>query len=142
MKIKYIDEDIFDIYIMKDRIIDIDFNSERDLEKYLKEIFKTLKNKYSITISGFYNVYIYIDKYYGIIIHLEKECYEYYSYYKDEIDMKISVRDSIFLYQIDNFVKNKKIHIIDNNMYLEINSENDLLDIIENCNSILYDYCE
>ena len=140
MKIKYIDENVFDIFIIRDRIKGIDFNSKKDLENYLKKLFKVLKSKYSITIEGFYNVCIYIDKYYGIAIHLEKECFEYYSYYKDEVDMKISVCDSVFLYQIDNYIKNKKIHIIDNNMYLEITDSKDLISIIENCNDILYNY--
>jgi hypothetical protein len=141
MKIKYIDEDIFDIYIIKDRIKNVDFNSDKELEKYLKRLFKVLKNDYRIDIEGFYDVCIYIDKYYGIVIHMEKEKLEYYNYYK-EIDMRITIKESIFLYQIDNYIKNKKIHIIDNNMYLEITNSNDLIKVIENCNNILYNYCE
>lgn len=140
MSIKYIDDDIFDIYIMKDKIQNIDLENEDKLEKYLKKLFKILKNKYSIKLEGFYDVDIYIDKYYGIVIHLEKEKLEYYNYYKDEVDMKISIINSVFLYQIDNYIENKKIHIIDNNMYLEITNPNDLINIMENCNYILYNY--
>ena len=139
MSIKYIVDDILDIYIMKDRI-NIDINNEKDLEDYLKKLFEILKNKYGIAIEGFYNVIIYVDKYYGIIIHLVKENLEYYSYYKDEVDMKISIKNSVFLYQIDSFDYKGKIHIIDNNMYLEIDDSNDLIYIMENCNNILYNY--
>ena len=141
MKIKYIDEDIFDIYIIKDKITNVDFNNDKELEKYLKKLFKVLKDDYSVNIEGFYDVVIYIDKYYGIVIHMEKEKLEYYNYYK-EIDMRLTIKESIFLYQIDNYIKNKKIHIIDNNMYLEITNYNDLINVIENCNNILYNYCK
>lgn len=140
MKIKYIDENIFDIYIIKDKL-NIDFSSDKELEKYLKRLFKVLHNKYSINIEGFYDVVVYIDKYYGIVIHMEKENLDYYNYYK-EIDMRITIKNSIFLYQIDDYIKNKKIHIINNNMYLEITDSDDLINIIESCNNILYNYCE
>lgn len=139
MKIKYIDEDIFDIYIIKDKITNVDFNNDRALEKYLKELFKVLKDDYSVNIEGFYDVVIYIDKYYGIVIHMEKENLDYYNYYK-EVDMRISIKNSTFLYQVDDYIKNKKIHIINNNMYLEITNPSDLIYIIENSNSILYNY--
>lgn len=139
MKIKYIDEDIFDIYIIKDKIINVDFNNDKALEKYLKKLFKVLKDDYSVNIEGFYDVVIYIDKYYGIVIHMEKENLDYYNYYK-EVDMRISIKNSTFLYQVDDYIKNKKIHIINNNMYLEITNPSDLIYIIENSNSILYNY--
>ena len=45
MSIKFIDDLILDIYIKKELIDNIDFNSKDDLEKYLKRLFKTLKNK-------------------------------------------------------------------------------------------------
>ena len=138
MKIKYIDENIFDIYIIKDKL-NIEFNNDRALEKYLKELFKVLKDDYSVNIEGFYDVVIYIDKYYGIVIHMEKENLDYYNYYK-EVDMRISIKNSTFLYQVDDYIKNKKIHIINNNMYLEITNPSDLIYIIENSNSILYNY--
>lgn len=138
MKINYIDEDVFDIYIMNEKIKDIDFNNNKELEKYLKKLFNVLKDNYSINIEGFYDVCIYIDKYYGIVIHMEKES-SYFSCYKD-IEMRITIKNSTFLYQIDNYKKGKKIHIIDNNMYLEITDSKDLIYVIENCNNILYDY--
>ena len=133
MKIKYIDEDTIDIYIMKDKL-----NINFDSEKGLKELFKVLKDNYSINIEGFYDVCIYVDKYYGVVIHMVKEN-SYFNYYKD-IEMRITIKDSIFLYQIDDYIESKKIHIIDNNMYLEITDSKDLINIIENTNYILYNY--
>ena len=144
MSIKFIDDDIFDIYIIKELIKNINFDNDSEIKAYLKKLFRILKDKYSITIEGFYNVYIYVDQYYGIVINLQKEKFEYYNYYKGEVDMKIVVIENNFLYQIDNFnIDNTKIHIIDNNMYLEIINDisiNDMFYIIENNNEILYDY--
>ena len=85
MKINYIDNDIFDVYIIKDKIKNIDFNSDKDIKKILK----ILEEKYSINIEGFYDICIYVDKYYGVVIHLEKDK-DYYSYYK-EIDFRITI---------------------------------------------------
>ena len=50
MNIKFIDELILDIYIKRELIDNIDFNNKIDLEKYLKKLFKILKNKYDIVI--------------------------------------------------------------------------------------------
>ena len=72
MSIKFISDLIFDIYIKKCFIDNIDFSIKEDIEKYLKKLFKTLSKKYNLKIEGFYNITVYIDKYYGIILHLEK----------------------------------------------------------------------
>ena len=100
MNIKYIDELTFDIYIKKELINNIDLNSKECLENYLKKIFKILKNKYKMTIEGLYNVNIYCDKYYGIIIHLENENLEYYDCFKNQVDMRIISINTNFLYEV------------------------------------------
>ena len=145
MSIKFTDIDTFDIYVLKERIKDLDLNNKNVLETYLKSLFRVLKDKYSIDIIGFYDVNIYIDKYYGIVIHMEKE--DYCSYYKNEVDMKITLIENTFLYQVNDILNlsNKKIHIIDNNMYLELTSSikrSEMMYLIEHTNYILYDYCK
>ena len=145
MSIKFTDINTFDIYVLKEKIKDLDFNNKNILENYLKDLFKILKDKYSIDVIGFYDVNIYIDKYYGIVIHMEKE--DYFSYYRNEVDMKITIIENTFLYQVNDILNlsNKKIHIIDGNMYLELTSnikESEMMYLIEHTNSILYNYCE
>ena len=145
MSIKFTDVDTFDIYVLKEKIKDLDFNNKNILENYLKDLFKILKDKYSIDVIGFYDVNIYIDKYYGIVIHMEKE--DYFSYYKNEVDMKITIIENTFLYQVNDILNlsTKKIHIIDGNMYLELTSnikESEMMYLIEHTNSILYNYCK
>ena len=127
MNIKFIDELTSDIYIKKELIDNIDFNNKNDLEKYLKKLFKILKNKYNIVIEGFYDITVYIDKYYGVVIHMEKDDIEYYDYYKNQVDMRIINIDTNFLYLVDDIPKyllNKvDVIIIDNQIYLKLKEE-------------------
>lgn len=145
MSIKFIDENVFDIYIKKDGLGNVDFNNKDNIEKYLKKLFRILKNKYFVKIEGFYNITIYIDKYYGVIFHLEKEELEYYDYFKNQVDMRIISIDTEFLYLVDdipNGLSNKiKICIINNNIYLKIKKELtnlEMMNLIEN-SKIIYD---
>ena len=135
MSIKFIDEITFDIYIKKDFIDNIDFNNKDDLEKYLKKLFKILKNKYDILIEGFYDITVYKDKYYGVVIHLEKEDLEYYSYFRNQVDMRIITVESEFLYLVDDIPYNifDKISILvkDNEIYLKIKKELTKLEMMQ-----------
>lgn len=138
MSIKYIDELSFDIYVKKELINNIDFNNKEHLEKYLKKIFKILKDKYNINIEGLYNVNIYYDKYYGIIIHLENENLEYYDCFKNQVDMRIITVNTNFLYKVDDLPKNiNKFDIIikNNNIYLKIKdklNKLEMMNLLEN----------
>ena len=139
MSIKFIDEITFDIYIKKDLIDNIDFKSKEDLEKYLKKLFKTLKNKYNTKIEGFYEITVYIDKYYGVIFHLEKEDIDYYDYFKNQVDMRIITIDTEFLYLVDDIPFNllNKINILfkNNNLYIKIQKDLtklEMMNLLEN----------
>ena len=102
MKIDFLDNNVFDIYIKKESLNNINFNNKEYIEKYLKKLFKKLKNKYCITVEGFYNITIYIDKYYGAIFHFEKEELEYYDYFKNQVDMRLITIETDFLYIVDD----------------------------------------
>ena len=139
MNIKFIDNLTLDIYIKKELIDNIDFNSKEDLEKYLKKLFKTLKTKYEVTIEGFYDITVYIDKYYGVVFHLEKEDIEYYDYYKNQVDMRLITVDTEFLYKIDdipfNLLDKVDIFTKNNDIYLKIINDLtnlEMMELIEN----------
>lgn len=135
VSIKFIDSLILDIYIKKELIDDIDFNNKNDLEKYLKKLFKTLKNKYNIRIEGFYDITVYIDKYYGVVFHLEKEDIDYYDYFKNQVDMRLITLNTEFLYLVDDIPFNllKKVNVIikDNNIYLKLKKDLTELEMME-----------
>lgn len=135
MSIKFIDDLTLNIYIKKDLIDNIDFNNKDNLESYLKKLFKILKNKYNILVEGFYDITIYKDKYYGVVIHLEKEDLEYYSYFRNQVDMRIITVESEFLYLVDDIPYNifDKINILvkDNEIYLKIKKELTKLEMMQ-----------
>lgn len=145
MNIRFIDNLTLDIYIKKELINNINFNDKDDLEKYLKSLFKTLKNKYDITIEGFYEITVYVDKYYGVVLHLEKDELDYYDYFKNQVDMRIVTVDTDFMYLVENIPNNLlnkvKVCIKDNNVYLKIKEELtklEMMELIEN-SKIVYD---
>lgn len=135
VSIKFIDDLTLDVYIKKELIDNINFNNKEDLEKYLKKLFKTLKNKYNITIGGFYDINVYVDKYYGVIFHLEKEDIDYYDYFKNQVDMRIITIDNEFLYLVDDIPFNllDKIDVLmkDNKIYLKIKKELNKLEMMK-----------
>lgn len=145
MSIRFIDDVTLDIYVKKELINNINFNDKDDLEKYLKSLFKTLKNKYDIVIEGFYEITVYVDKYYGVVLHLEKDDLDYYDYFKNQVDMRIVTIETNFKYLVDdipNKILNKfKVYTKDNNIYLEIKEDLtklEMMKLIEN-SKIIYD---
>ena len=145
MSIRFIDEFTLDIYLKKELVNDINFNNKEDLEVYLKKLFKILKNKYFVTVEGFYEITVYVDKYYGVVLHLEKEDLDYYDYFKNQVDMRIVTVDTSFMYLVNdipsNILSKVKVCIKDNNIYLKIKEELtklEMMELIEN-SKIIYD---
>lgn len=139
MSIKFIDIMTLEIYIKKKFCSNIDFKNEEILNKYLKNLFKTLNCKYNIKIEGFYEVNVYVDKFYGIIFHLKKEELEYYDYFKNQVDMRIFTKDVDFFYLVEDIpfeILNKvKIYKKDKNIYLKIEkelTEYEMMNLMEN----------
>ncbi len=88
----------------KNYLDDIDY-----LEDYFRKIFIKLKEKYDIKIQGFCNVDVYTDNS-DMVLEIEEEK-ELVDYYEDIIDMKISIHESTFLYEVLNiFNINKYIN--------------------------------
>ena len=131
INIKFISNLIFDIYIKKYLIADIDFSVKADIEKYLKRLFKILNNKYNICIEGFYNITVYIDKYYGIVLHLEKEELDYYEYYKNQVDMRLVTVHTDFMYEVNDIPTDiiNKIKITNRNKNIYLTLKENLTDL-------------
>ena len=139
MSIKFTSNLIFDIYVKKYLIEGIDFSVKTDIEKYLKKLFKILSNKYNLVIEGFYNITVYIDKFYGIVLHLEKEEIDYYEYYKNQVDMRLVTINTDFMYEVDeipfNILSKVKVYTKNKNIYIIIKEKlNDLemMKLLEN----------
>lgn len=129
-----IKDDKIVVFLNKNNIFDLDFNDEKKLKEYFKKLFSQLKKNYNYEVSGYFNIDVYKDKNYGMILEIENEQLDYYSYF-NQIDMKINIyKDSLFLYEIGyNFlnadiIKNVICYRYIDKIYLEIKKEiNDII---------------
>lgn len=121
MKIEFDDEEIL-IYLKKEKNKEINYTNEKELEIFLKNLFIKLSDIYNIKINGYYNIYVYIDKLFGLILKIKKEEFEYYDLMDNQVEMKIILKDSKFMYMIDDLSNINKelfnIYKFNNNIYL------------------------
>lgn len=100
LKTVFQDEKII-IYLKKTATDNFDLNDEEKLEQYFRNLFLSLKTRYDLEVNGYYNIDVYPDAYYGMILEIENMDVDYYRYFS-QIDMKINVlKNSFFLYEID-----------------------------------------
>lgn len=100
---KLIINDNIVIFLDKLYLHNLENQSDKITEKELIKLINKLQNKYKIDISGYYNVYIYQDKTYGIVIELQKEQLDYLEYLSDQIQLDIETIEDTFLYKIEDF---------------------------------------
>lgn len=98
------------IYLKKDRV-NVDFKDEYRLESFLKKLFICLNDYYDIEIKGYYDVCVYLDNIYGMVLVLKCEDYEFYDYFDKQVDMRIKINKNKFLYKVDD------LYSIDLNKY-------------------------
>ena len=103
MKLDFISQSRMIFYLSHDYLNKINFQMEENIEKEFKKIFIKLKRIFHLDINGYYDVIVYINDKYGMIMEMEKEDDEYIKIFGDTLDMKITFRfDSEFLYRLDN----------------------------------------
>lgn len=118
MKINFFNDESMLIYINNNQVPDLDIESKEVLEKYFKKIFLKLHHNYNINLYGYYNIILYHDDNYGIVINLHKEDLDYYDYFDKEIDMRIIInKNNFFLYQIDDYFSFSKEELTNTNIY-------------------------
>ncbi len=115
-----IEDDNIILFLNKYITLGVDYSDSKVLENHLKKIFIKLNDYYDIKIKGYYDVAIYIDKNYGVVIELIKD--EYDNYF-DSVDMRIMTHNVNLLYKIDDINKYKdyKIYLYKDDFYLELN---------------------
>lgn len=133
-------------YLSKEYLNRIHFKIDVDVEKEFKKLFIELKNIFNLELNGYYEVVVYINDLYGIIIEMEKDDDEYIKIFGDTLDMKITFKfDCEILYKIDNidFIDFSKYNLYynNNNLYISIKDNylpkrNEYLNLLENSNLI------
>ena len=120
MKIDIIDDNELVIYLYNG-VNDINFKDELSVQDFLKELFVKLNDFYDIKIEGYYDVNVYIDEIYGIVLNIVKDDIDYYDYYSNTVDMKIVIKRCKFLYLVDNYdidLNKFEVYKLFNNIYL------------------------
>jgi hypothetical protein len=128
MKLEYANEYNFYIYLNKYYLADLDISDKTCVEEYFKKMFANLKNNHHLDIYGYYNIRVYTNKHYGVIIDVFKLSNDYFKIPGNKVDMKIMIdSDSLFLYEIDDyfFIDDykdyiKRIYCKDDKYYLEL----------------------
>lgn len=128
MKLELYDKNHFSVFLNKYYVEDIDFKKKEGIEVYLKNIISNLKIYHHVKMSGYYDVNIYVNNLYGIIMELVNLDDEYLKMFGKKIDMKITFNlDSDILFKLDDYfykdelgnVK-KEVYFYENNFYLKI----------------------
>ena len=128
-----IDENIV-FFLNKIYLDNVDIKDESLIEKKLIKLINKIQKQYNIDLNGYYNVYIYKDKNYGLIIEMEKEKLDYLDYFNNQIELNIDIIEDTFLYKIDNIFTIDKTLL--EKLIIYINKDEIYLKIKENINDI------
>lgn len=128
MKIHFFSEKEMILFLNKDYSKTINLDSKEELEQYFRDVFLKIHKHYQITLYGYYNIVLYHDKNYGVILHILKEDLDYYDYFDKEIDMRIMIdKENVFLYEMNDLfdldhklLKKGIIYQYQNRLYLRL----------------------
>ena len=120
------------VFLNKKNIDNIDFSDKKNLERNFKDLFLKLNHLYDIPLYGYYDVHVYINDHYGLILDIEKENFEYFDY-DNQIDMRITIsKNNELLYKLDdlldidkNIINKSIIYKCKKELYLNIKEEFD-----------------
>lgn len=113
------------------------YNEDSDIKKILINVFDNLEKYYDITFTSDYNLELYINRYYGMILEItENENF----IYDDIVNLKLNVlRDTLFLYEVDDPLEyiNYEIYYYNDKFY--VNAKREDINLIENSNLVYGD---
>lgn len=113
------------------------YNEDSDIKKILINVFDNLEKYYNITFTSDYNLELYINRYYGMILEItENEDF----IYDDIVNLKLNVlRDTLFLYEVDDPLEyiNYEIYYYNDKFY--VNAKREDINLIENSNLVYGD---
>ena len=113
------------------------YNEDSDIKKMLINVFDNLEKYYDITFTSDYNLELYINRYYGMILEItENEDF----IYDDIVNLKLNVlRDTLFLYEVDDPLEyiNYEIYYYNDKFY--VNAKREDINLIEDSNLVYGD---
>ena len=132
MKVEMLSDKII-VYLLDNK----KYNEDSDIEKMLIKVFDNLQKYYDITFTSDYNLDLYINRYYGMILEI-KENEDFI--YDDIVNLKLNVlRDTLFLYEVDDPLEyiNYEIYYYNDKFY--VNAKREDINLIENSNLVYGD---
>lgn len=137
------DDDLIILYLNRFYIESIDFSDKESLQKYLKKLLLKLQDNYSLEFNGYYNITLYVDKNYGVIIEVKKEELEYLDYFGNSLEINTKILEDSFLYEVNDidFNDDYLVYILNDHVYIKFKkniSNVSMGFIIENVNRIIY----
>lgn len=113
------------------------YNEDSDIKKILINVFDNLEKYYNITFTTDYNLELYINRYYGMILEItENEDF----ICDDIVNLKLNIlRDTLFLYEVDDPLEyiNYEIYYYNDKFY--VNAKREDINLIENSNLVYGD---
>ena len=104
MKLEKLSDDNLIVFLNNFCVNKYKFSIKDNLEDCFRKLLKRLNKYYNIETNGYYDIKIYQDNIYGFILDIKKEDIDFYGYYDDHIDMKISIlKDNKFVFKIDDY---------------------------------------
>ena len=113
------------------------YNEDSDIKKILINVFDNLEKYYNSTFTSDYNLELYINKYYGMILEI-KENEDFI--YDDIVNLKLNIlRDTLFLYEVDDPLEyiNYEIYYYNDKFY--VNAKREDINLIEDSNLVYGD---
>ena len=113
------------------------YNEDSDIKKILINVFDNLEKYYNITFTSDYNLELYINIYYVIILEI-KENEDFI--YDDIVNLKLNIlRDTLFLYEVDDPLEyiNYEIYYYNDKFY--VNAKREDINLMENSNLVYGD---
>lgn len=113
------------------------YNEDSDIKKILINVFDNLEKYYNITFTSDYNLDLYINRYYGMILEIKEN--EDFIYDKI-VNLKLNVlRDTLFLYEVDDPLEyiNYEIYYYNDKFY--VNAKREDINLMENSNLVYGD---
>lgn len=132
MKVEMLSDKII-VYLLDNK----KYNEDSDIKKMLIKVFDNLEKNYDITFTSDYNLDLYINRYYGMILEI-KENEDFI--YDDIVNLKLNVlRDTLFLYEVDDPLEyiNYEIYYYNDKFY--VNAKREDINLIENSNLVYGD---
>jgi len=126
-----LDNDNIKVYLNKEYTKKIDVNNLSEFEEYFSRILLRLKKKYQLEISGYYDLKILYDEFYGFAITINRHDFEYPDFLDRQVDFDLTInKTNFFMYEISDpfeidhkLLKNIMIYIYNKKLYLKLISD-------------------